>query len=255
MSRPVRYVVFCLGVVGLAILLAPAVAHLPAFGSTFHPYRTLAVAAAVAHRTANVVSAINFDQRGLDTFGEESIFLASVAGAALLLRPGEHETERRPLGHARMLDATRLLGYVLLPLSTILGLDLISHGNVTPGGGFQGGVVLGTGLHLLYVAGSYDALEKMRPTTLFEWGEAIGAGSYGALGVAGLLASGAFLANFVPLGHFGALFSGGTVPLLNIAVGIEVASGGAILLSHFLRQAMFTEPAGGGRRASGERDE
>ena len=245
MSRHGRYLVFALGVVGLIVLLGPAIAELPRFGTTHHLYRNLAVAAAVLHHTSNVVSSVNFDQRGFDTLGEESIFFASVAGTGLLLRPGEHETERRPLGHPRMLDATCFVGYALLPLSTILGLDVISHGNVTPGGGFQGGVVLGTGLHLLYVAGSYDSLERLRPTNLLEWGEALGAGAFSALGIAGLVAGAAFLTNIVPLGHFGALFSGGTVPLLNVAVGIEVASGTAVLLAYFLKQAIFIEPDGG----------
>jgi multicomponent Na+:H+ antiporter subunit B len=37
---------------------------------------------------------------------------------------------------------------------------------------------------------------------------------------------------------WGSLLSAGTVPLLNIAVGVEVASGVVVLLTKFLDQAL-----------------
>ena len=50
----------------------------------------------------NVVSAVNFDYRGLDTLGEEYILFAAVAGVALLLRERRGESERdRPEGEPR----------------------------------------------------------------------------------------------------------------------------------------------------------
>jgi multicomponent Na+:H+ antiporter subunit B len=238
LNRSARLMVFLLGAAGMGTLALLAVIGLPSFGSSFHPYRTHAVVAAVSRATANVVSSVNFDQRGLDTLGEESILLASVIGVATLLRPAKDETERRALSEGRTLESTRFLGYVLMPVTLIIGFDVIAHGHVTPGGGFQGGVVVGTGIHLLYVAGTYKALERARPVRAFEWGEALGAGAFACLGLVAILVSGAFLANVIPTGSFGQLFSGGTVPLLNGAVGIEVASGTAVLLAKFLEQAI-----------------
>jgi multicomponent Na+:H+ antiporter subunit B len=250
MTRRTRAIVFLVGFAGLATLVGVAVLALPAFGTTHHPYRTLAVLAALSHKTANVVTSITFDQRGIDTFGEECILLASVVSASLLLRPSDDESERHPLSTMPRLDATRFVGYALLPVSAVIGFDIVAHGTVTPGGGFQGGVVLGTSIHLLYVAGSYDALERLRPMRLYEWGEALGAGAYACLGAAGLLASASFLTNFLPQGSLGTLFSGGTAALLNGAVGIEVASGMSVLLAHFLRQAIFLRD-GEQKRSSG----
>jgi multicomponent Na+:H+ antiporter subunit B len=223
---------------GVAAAMILAFLVMPAFGGKSHPYRDHAVVAGVAHNTSNVVSSVNFDQRGFDTLGEETILLASVMGVSVLLRPAEDETEIQGLSAGRVLDSTRLGGYVLLPVTGIIGLDVIAHGHVTPGGGFQGGVVLGTGLHLLYVAGRYRALERVRPVSVFEWGEALGAGAFACLGIAGLAATGAFLANIIPTGNFGDLYSSGTVPVLNGAVGIEVASGTMVLLAKFLEQAV-----------------
>ena len=158
-------------------------------------------------------------------------------GAVTLLRPGKDEKKERRLPDAgRMLQGTRLAGYVLLPISLILGADVVVHGHLTPGGGFQGGVVLATGLHLRYVAGSYPALRRMRPLHWYEYGEAIGMGGVVALGVAGVLAGAGFLANILPTGTFDQLVSAGTVPLFSIAIGIEVASGVVVLLAGFLEQ-------------------
>lgn len=236
MSRGVRLLVFGLGAGCVGAMFAVAFFQMPAFGGSVHLYRDLAVPAALAHRTANVVSSINFDQRGIDTLGEETILLASVVGAAVLLRPSQEEAEMRPARAGRTMQSTMLLGYALLPVTLLVGFDVVLHGQVTPGGGFQGGVILATGVHLLYVAGDYPALDRLRPLTVFDLGEAVGATAFGGLGLAGIVVAGSFLANIIPTGSFGELVSAGTVPVLNGAVGLEVGCGMVLLLAHFLRQ-------------------
>lgn len=238
MSRRARFTIFLIGAACIGAMMLLAFADLPSFGSAFHPYRDRAVAAGAAHHTANIISAINFDQRAIDTLGEETIFFGSVIGVAALLRTGRTETRRRSTGGGRELESTRLAGYVMLAVTLVLGVDLVLHGQVTPGGGFQGGVVLSTGLHLLYISGSYGALERVRPEPLFEYGDALGAAAFAGLGVAGIAMSGAFLDNVLPLGQIGQLFSAGTVPVLNVAVGLEVGCGVMVLLARFLEQAI-----------------
>ena len=76
MNRTARLVVFLAGGAGMAVVFVLAVLGLPRFGATDHPYRDAAVPAAVRHATANVISSINFDLRGLDTLGEETIVAA-----------------------------------------------------------------------------------------------------------------------------------------------------------------------------------
>lgn len=247
MSRSARFALFAVAASGFAVLVVLAILRMPDFGSSFHPYRTHAVPAAVADRTSNVVSSVNFDLRGLDTLGEESILLASVMGVSVLLRRAQDEHKASEgLAAGRILDLTTLGGYLMLPITLIIGLDVITHGHLTPGGGFQGGVVVGTGIHILYVAGRYRSLERLRPLHGFEWGESLGAGAFACMGIAALLVSGAFLANVIPTGTFGQLFSAGTVPVLNGAVGVEVASGTMVLLAKFLEQAIVIR---GGRQA------
>jgi multicomponent Na+:H+ antiporter subunit B len=238
-SRRLRWWVLGVGLAGTGVALLLAVLGLPPFGTTSHPYRDAAVAAAVQHGTANVVASVNFDQRGLDTLVEETILFGSVVAVAALLRPtAEERTEPEP-GNRSPLEATRLLGYVLLPLTLVVGLDVIAHGHVTPGGGFQGGIMMATGLHLLYVAGRYRSLEQLRPVPVFQVGEAAGTAAFAAIGLAGLAVGGSFLALLLPTGTFGQLLSAGSVPLLDIAVGVAVGSGGVVLLAQFFRQVFL----------------
>lgn len=242
MSRQ-RTIVLAAGLVGVGVCFALAFLQLPAFGNHHHHgYRTRAVHAAVQQSTANVVSSVNFDQRGIDTFGEETILLGSVIGVAALLRPSKEERESPPAPTGRVTEITRLLGYAMLPISVLVGLDVVTHGAITPGGGFQGGIVLATAIHLLYVAGSYSALERVRPVSVFETTEALGAAAFACLGIAGVAVSASFLANAIPTAPFGQLFSSGTVPLLSGAVGLEVGSGVIVLLSKFLEQAIMLGP-------------
>ena len=241
MSRAQRLAVFAVGVLGLLLLAVPAATHLPPFGTPHHPLRDLAVTGAVAHKTANAVSSVNFDQRAYDTLGEELILVASVTGAMALLRPRKDEREdHRALG-GEVLPPVRLLAYLLLPVTMVLGADVVIHGQITPGGGFQGGIVLATGLHLLYVGGTMQQLERLRPLEAFDVVEAAGEVAYLGVGIAGFATAAGFLSNFLPLAPFGTLLSAGIVPVLSLAVGIEVGAGVVILLAAFLRQAVTLE--------------
>ncbi len=238
MSRSVRLGVFGAGAVVAAVLYALAAWALPSFGGDWHPYGDRAVNTSLTLRhTDNVVSSVNFDQRAFDTLGEESILFGSVLGGVVLLRRAPDERVVRPDG-GPMLPSTRMFGMTLLPVTLLTGVYVVAHGQLTPGGGFQGGVVLATGLHLLYIAADYRVLARLRPLTVFEVGDALGAAAFAVLGLAAMFAGAAFLANFLPYGSLGALASGGTVPLFNVAVGLEVGSGIVVLLAGFLDQAL-----------------
>jgi multicomponent Na+:H+ antiporter subunit B len=185
---------------------------------------------------------VNFDQRGLDTLGEEVILLASVLAVSVLLRPARDERVRE-VPSTPVLPTTALLGYLLLPVTLLIGLDVVAHGAVTPGGGFQGGVVLATGLHLLYLAGSYPALQRVGPDRWAPAVEAFGVCGFALVGLTALvvLPSGVFLANVLPTGTLGDTLSGGTVGLLNVAVGVAVFGSVVELLAQFLRQGEALE--------------
>jgi multicomponent Na+:H+ antiporter subunit B len=244
MNGRLRTILLIVGTVAVAVTMALGIAGMPAFGGDDHPYRDLAMAAAFRHTTANAVSSVNFDQRVLDTLGEETILIAAVAGIVGILRPVRSEQRRPPRVSGRVLESTRLLAMVLFPITVLIGVDVVTHGAITPGGGFQGGVVVATGLHLLYVGGHYPVLEKLRPVSWFERTEAASLMIFVLVGLIGLFAAGQVFANVLPQGRLTHLLSSGTVPVLNLAVGSAVASSVVVLLASFLEQALvITESA------------
>lgn len=121
---------------------------------------------------------------------------------------------------------------------TLFGMCLVVHGHLTPGGGFQGGVVLAAAPLLIYLAGRYDAFRRVTPISLLDLEEGAGAAGFVIVGLVGLFAGAAYLQNVLPLGRIGGLFSGGTLPVINLSVGLEVAAGLVIVVSEFLEQAM-----------------
>ncbi|MGY6026737.1 MnhB domain-containing protein [Streptomyces spinosirectus] len=240
MSRRVRLWLVLAGGGGLAAVLVAACLKLPSFGGDRHPYGDRAVRASLARRTANTISSVNFDQRAFDTLGEMTILFGAVLGCVVLLRQtrDEHRAEPEPAQVARPVRRYALL---VLPVALVTGIYVVAHGQLSPGGGFQGGVVAATALHLLYLGTDYTALERIRPVGAYEVGDALAASAYIVTGLAALIGSGAFLANTLPYGTFNTLSSGGTVPLLNAAIGMEVASAVVVLLARFLDQAVEIE--------------
>lgn len=218
-----RLALFLLGAAGLGALLLAAALDLPRFGGDFHPYADRVVPAGFGQNTMNIVSSVNYDQRAFDTIGEELILLGAALGTVVLLRAlrDEHLEEGAELHHgpADVFDALRITGYALLPVTLAVGVYVVAHGHLSPGGGFQGGVVLGTAIHLVYLAGDYPALRRLRPVPVFELGEAVAAGAFVALGLAATGLSQA-------------------VPMLNAVVGLEVGCAVVLVLARFFEQAL-----------------
>jgi multicomponent Na+:H+ antiporter subunit B len=245
-----RWVFLAAAAVAGALLLW-GLTGLPNYGVYPGPYGDVLNQVAVAERKAtNVVAAVTFDYRGVDTMGEEYILFAAVIGVAVLLRaqrdeveqpPDEDAADRRAPGTS---NAVRVLGLALVGPVVLFGLYMVAHGHLTPGGGFQGGVVLATGALLVFLSGEYVTLRKVRPAALIDLAESSGAGGYVTVGLLGLATGAAFLENVLPLGEPGALLSAGTIPLLNLVVGLEVAGGMVLLLSEFLEQTLVLRRPG-----------
>lgn len=231
MTPRARTLLFAAGAAGAAALFTAGVCGLPGFGGDLHPYSDRAVRQSVLAGTANAVASVTFDQRAFDTLGEELILLSAAVAAVVLLRVVRREEEDDGAAHrhgpAEVSDALRIVGYLLLPVTLLAGVYVVAHGYQSPGGGFQGGVVLGTAIHLLYLAGDYPALQRLRPIPVFESAEAVAAAVFAVVVVA---AAGA------PAGW--------RVPGLNGAVGAEVGCALVLLLGKFFEQALLVrEPA------------
>jgi multicomponent Na+:H+ antiporter subunit B len=244
-SDRVRLRVFLVAAAGLAALLVWGLAGLPEFGHYRGPLGNIYNALSVPDRSAtDVVTTVNFDFRGFDTLGEEFILFAAVVGVAALLRRLRGERERQPDDDAagRHVPETslaiRALGLGLVAPTVLIGLYIVGHGHQTPGGGFQGGVILASALLLTYLAGDYLTLRRVGPIALIEAAEGAGASGFVLIAAAGLVFAGAFFENWLPVGTAGTLPSSGTIPLDNLAVGLAVAGGFCFMLIEFLQQTL-----------------
>ena len=227
----------------LLALLIWGLRAMPAFGHYPGPYGTIINRVAPAERKLpNAISAVNFDYRGVDTLGEEYILFAAVAGISMVLRFDRQRATRLPLPHAearpqeRRTDALRAFSLAGIPLVMAFGIYLAIHPHLTPGGGFQGAAMLATFVTLTILGLGYTTFERTTPREHFELGEGIGAGAFAVIGLATMVVAGAFLANVLPLGNEGELFSAGTIPLINAFVALEVFAGFVLMFAEFARE-------------------
>lgn len=243
MSPRGRLLLFAAAGPGLAAVLVIGLRGLPAFGDYHGVYGLLVNGVELSLRGAtDYVTALNFDLRAFDTLGEEYILFASVLGVTLLLRVVRHEDEEKVAAEHAVYgssDAVRALSAMLIPLLLALGVYLVIHGALTPGGGFQGGVVLAAAPAALILAGRYVQLRAITPTWAIEATEAIGAAGYGLFGLGGLVFASVYFENFLPAGTPGQLLSAGFMPLNSIAVGLEVTGAFLIVWTAFLDQALL----------------
>jgi multicomponent Na+:H+ antiporter subunit B len=129
----------------------------------------------------------------------------------------------------------RTIAQKVFPFIVLFGFYLISHGHLSPGGGFQGGVVLGTAIILLALSHSIEKTEKKFKSRWLNMLEKLGILTLIFLGFLGIFLGYSFLSNFLPLGNPGQIASGGLMLLFNIAIGIKVAAGVSVIFYALVR--------------------
>ncbi len=119
-----------------------------------------------------------------------------------------------------------IAGY-LLPLITVYGAYVITHGHLSPGGGFAGGTIIAAGLILAALSWGFHHAEKVFNENSLGNLDTLGSSGYVLIGLVAVFRGSLFLTNLgagFPSGTPGKLFSSGAVWLLGAAVGIKVAA-------------------------------
>lgn len=119
---------------------------------------------------------------------------------------------------------------LVLPIIITLGLYIIIHGHLSPGGGFQGGVLIAGAFAILYISYGVKNLSEKMKLNVLKVGEDIGALGFIILAFLGLIFGGTFFKNIFYLGKPGELFSSGSIFLMNFAVGFKVFAGVSFLI-------------------------
>jgi multicomponent Na+:H+ antiporter subunit B len=248
MSPRFRLLLFGLAVACIAPALPQVVAALPVFGDHPLPYGDIINRfAPIERHVTNMVSAVNFDYRGFDTLGEEIMLMVAITGTAMLLRGhrGESITAlpatvpgRRIPPHS---EALVLVARWFAPVTILFGLYVVLHATVTPGGGFQGGVIIASGLLLLYLGEGYRSWRGFMREGPLDALEGGGAAVYALAGFGPMLTGASYLQNVLPLGELKSMLSGGLMLILNAGVACAVAGGFGILFVEFLEETRAEE--------------
>ncbi len=134
----------------------------------------------------------------------------------------------------------------LYPFVLIFGFYVVIHGHLTPGGGFQGGAVIATGIALMVVANRHAEIQKKFRQVIFNVCELLGLLIFGLLGLGGILAGKSFMTNWLANGaglfgqavafgpNGGQLNTGGLIPVLNMAVGLEVLGALSMIIFYMI---------------------
>jgi len=164
--------------------------------------------------SANLVTSIVVHYRGFDTLAELTILFTALTSIQYLLR----RRKKRKLVVADSFIVTTIVPLVFA-LSLLIGGYIIIHGHLTPGGGFPGGVVIASGFVLMLMV-----FPEMKGNLWLKMLESLAGIGFVVVGLMGLSSQGSFLANFLPGGTLGNLFSAGITPIIYILIGIKVAS-------------------------------
>lgn len=174
----------------------------------------------------NAVTAVLASYRGYDTLGETGvIFIAGIGVLALLMLLPRKATRRPPQTEAPGGEdvVLRVVTKILLPFILLFALYVQAHGEYSPGGGFQAGVIFATGFALYAVVFGTGQALRAAPGPWLERGMALGLLTYGGVGVATLMLGGNFL-DYDVLAASPTLGQQLGILLIELGVGLTVAS-------------------------------
>lgn len=119
----------------------------------------------------NLVSSLYLGYRALDTLGETLVLLVALGGTISILKKegfGLPDLGSTPSARLRRTGLLRSVTGKLGPVVLLFGLYLMAFGHLSPGGGFQGGVVVASGIIFLALGSPAgpEALPLTRPKVL-----------------------------------------------------------------------------------------
>ena len=213
------------------------IAHTPSFGVD-DPH-----ADAVAYRyiesgleetgATNIVAGMILDYRAFDTLGESFVLFTALLCCTALLRIDkknmnsdleDYYTVRTDVYFDTSHDTIlQKIGLLLVPFILLFGIYVLLNGHLSPGGGFSGGAIIGSGLIILSSSMGFSTADR-----IFTY-KRLNILSFAALAFYSVSKCYVFftgangLPNHIPKGIPGAIFSAGLILPLNVAVGLVVA--------------------------------
>ena len=243
MSVRIRTILLLLAFAALVPEVWAVANALPPFGWPTNQYGyTVNLLVPPLRHVANMVTAVNFDVRGIDTVGEEMMLVGAVTGTVMLLRGGRGESpsaradQKRGRPVIQRSDAVVVMSRLAASVVMIFGIYIVAQGTETPGGGFQAGVLIATSFILVCLGEGYDGWRRLIPGPLMALMEGAGGFVFVAAAAVPLLMGKAALENVLPLGTFKSMTAGGMMILGNVAVTVAVAGSFGALMLEFMEE-------------------
>lgn len=124
---------------------------------------------------------------------------------------------------------------ILVPFIQLFGLYIIVHGPVSPGGGFQGGVIVGASLILLALSYDLASAEARARRAIRIAMDSAGSLLFAGIGLLSLLAGGVFMEyGIIPLPMPPAQVRALMILLIGVAIGVHIM---ALVSSLFIHMA------------------
>jgi multicomponent Na+:H+ antiporter subunit B len=180
---------------------------------------------------ANAVTTVVVYFRGFDTLGEIAVLFIASLGVGIMLQPKQEKKESKTQSNFMLQTASKYL----FPVILLFGVYIMVYGHLSPGGGFQGGVVIASGVVLLLI--SHNTFEVSHRVIVAL--ETLAGVSYVIIGLMGVVILDTFLGNFLPhdISQMGQLLSGGVIPLIYIIIGVKVGSEMSDIAQNLIKRA------------------
>ena len=234
--RTIYLVIAFISCIMLTLVLLYTVSLLPEYGAE-NPRAVEVVSRYVEDGleetgAVNIVSGMILDYRAFDTLGESHVLFTALICVMILLRIDsknqrsdyeDYYTVRTDTYFDLSSDPVlRLVCAVIVPCILLYGIYILLNGQNSPGGGFSGGAVLGAGMILFSVAFGFDKADRFFTLKVSNIVTFVSLGFYSfAKGYVFFMGANG-LENHIPKGTPGAIFSGGMILPLDIAVGCVV---------------------------------
>ena len=178
---------------------------------------------------ANAVTTVVVYFRGFDTLGEIAVLFIASLGIGHMISSNA-KCDIKAESNFMLKSASKLL----FPIILLYGVYVMVYGHLSPGGGFQGGVIVASGVLLLLI--SHKDFEV--PHSVIVALETFAGVSYVLIGLIGLFTLDVFLGNFLPhdITQMGMLLSGGIIPIIYIIVGIKVGSEMSMIAQNLVKR-------------------
>ena len=177
----------------------------------------------------NIITPIILSYRGFDTLGESHVLFIALCSVMLLLRFAPQDASGALRAYAieedepQDDDILKSFGHVLLPLVFVFGLYIIFNGNLSPGGGFSGGAVLGAGFIMYLSIYGHDAAYKFFNYKTMKLVSMTALVSYSLFKGYHFITGYNGWESVFSNGTVGTIFSGGMLLYLNLFVGAVVS--------------------------------